>query len=98
MTDAEPVPAIEVAVSADTVDVSSPVQVLSLCEANDKLREGARAFEFSSGVSGNKGRVDLVRVASNLPVEDEWAIGIGSAMGGQQDSKWLYAGIYDGHA
>jgi hypothetical protein len=97
---ARPVPLVAAAGSVDEIEVASPVRVLSLHEANDKLREGARIFEFGpSAANVAKGRVDVVRIASNSPVEDEWAVGLGHGVGSSQDSqRTLYAGIYDGHA
>jgi pyruvate dehydrogenase phosphatase len=95
----EPVPTVEPAADVGAIEVVSPVQALSLREANDKVREGARVFEFATDGGGGKGRVDVVRVASNSPVEDEWAVGVGSGVGGERLAlKSLYAGVYDGHA
>ncbi|RFU80105.1 hypothetical protein TARUN_2111 [Trichoderma arundinaceum] len=42
-----------------------------------------------------RGRLDVTRVASNNPVEDEWSIGIGQGINGE---KTLFAGVFDGHA
>lgn len=97
---AELVPILEAAASVDAIEVVSPVRALSLREANDKMREGARVFEFAIDGEGGKGRVDVVRVASNSPVEDEWAVGMGRGVGGgeRDGPKSLYADVYDGHA
>ncbi|KEY72346.1 hypothetical protein S7711_01028 [Stachybotrys chartarum IBT 7711] len=88
------VPAVAPAVSVEDIAVVSPVKVLSLQEADQKLREQMRTFTFD-GRDGAKGRIDVVRVASNSPVEDEWAVGVGRGVG---EAKTVYAGVYDGHA
>ncbi|PHH89922.1 hypothetical protein CDD83_4929 [Cordyceps sp. RAO-2017] len=88
------VPGIPDAASEDEVPVASPVRVLDLEAANRKIREEAHSFVFASG-DGHDGRVDVVRVSSNSPVEDEWALAYGKGLGGGQA---LYAGVYDGHA
>lgn len=88
------VPAVAPAASVEDIAVVSPVKVLSLQEADQKLREQMRTFTFD-GRDGAKGRIDVVRVASNSPVEDEWAVGVGRGVG---EAKTVYAGVYDGHA
>ncbi|PTB63276.1 protein serine/threonine phosphatase 2C [Trichoderma citrinoviride] len=88
------VPIIKASTSEEEIPVVSPVKVLDLESANAKLREQAQSFVFDSA-DGEQGRLDVVRVASNDPVEDEWSMGIG---GGIQGEKTLYAGIMDGHA
>ncbi|TFB00109.1 hypothetical protein CCMA1212_008342 [Trichoderma ghanense] len=88
------VPIVKAVASEENISVASPVKVLDLESANAKLREQAQAFVFDSA-DGKRGRLDVVRVASNDPVEDEWSMGIG---GGIQGEKTLYAGIMDGHA
>ncbi|EHK19408.1 uncharacterized protein TRIVIDRAFT_209853, partial [Trichoderma virens Gv29-8] len=87
------VPIVKAVTSEVEIPVVSPVKVLDLRSANAKLREQAQSFKFDSA-DGQRGRVDVVRVASNDPVEDEWSIGVG---GGIQGEKTLYAGIFDGH-
>lgn len=88
------VPILKPVTSDAEIPIASPVKALDLRSANEKLREQAQSFVFDS-TNGDKGRVDTVRVASNDPVEDEWAIGFG---GGIQGEKTLYAGVFDGHA
>ncbi|KAL7804779.1 phosphatase 2C-like domain-containing protein [Trichoderma aethiopicum] len=88
------VPFVRAVASEEEIPVVSPVKVLDLKSANAKLREQAQSFIFDSA-DGKKGRLDVVRVASNDPVEDEWSMGIG---GGIEGEKTLYAGIMDGHA
>lgn len=88
------VPIVKPVTSDVEIPVTSPVKAFDLRSANEKLREQAQSFVFDS-TDGQKGRVDTVRVASNDPVEDEWAIGFG---GGIQGEKTLYAGVFDGHA
>jgi hypothetical protein len=80
----------------DQIPVSSPVKVLDLTEANRKLREQVHTFGFK-GVDGRNGRIDVVRVPSNNPVEDDWSVGIGGHPGGQGYGM-VFAGVYDGHA
>ncbi|KID66176.1 uncharacterized protein G6M90_00g067930 [Metarhizium brunneum] len=75
------------------IPVRSPVKVYSLKAADAKIRQQATSFTFD-GHNGH-GRIDVVRVASNNPVEDEWAVAVGKGVGG---NKTLYAGVYDGHA
>ena len=75
--------------------VRSPVSVLDYAAASAKLRREARTFTFD-GSGSAKGRVDLVRVPSNDPVEDEWSLAVGQGAGGA--NGLLYAGVYDGHA
>lgn len=86
------IPSISENVSED--DITVPVKVLSLKAAEEKLREGARTFVFD-GKDGLEGRIDLVRLSSNCPVEDEWSLGVGKGVGG---SRTVFAGVYDGHA
>lgn len=88
------VPLLKPASSEDDISVISPVPVLDLKAANQKLREQAQSFVFD-GRDGQKGRVDIVRVASNDPVEDEWSVAVGK---GIQGGTALYAGVYDGHS
>ncbi|POR38345.1 Protein phosphatase 2C [Tolypocladium paradoxum] len=87
------VPGIPSAASEADIPVDSPVAVLGLAAANAKLREQAQSFVFANG--RHRGRVDVVRVASNARVEDEWAVGVGPGVGG---GEALYVGVYDGHA
>ncbi|KAH7127500.1 phosphatase 2C-like domain-containing protein [Dactylonectria macrodidyma] len=89
-----PVPPLEAAASEELVPVESPVEVLDLEAANAKLRRESRSFVFE-GQDKVQGRVDVVRVASNHPVEDEWDLAVAKGVGG---SKTLYSGVYDGHA
>ncbi len=79
--------------AADAGNVTSPVKIYSYEEANQKIRENAGSFKFQA--KDGQGRVDVVKLESNTRVEDEWAIGVGDGVGGQQT---LYAGVYDGHA
>jgi pyruvate dehydrogenase phosphatase len=74
-------------------DITSPVKIYTLEEADQKIREGAESFKFE-GKYG-QGRVDVTRLGSNTRVEDEWDVGFGEGVGAQ---KTLYAGVYDGHA
>ncbi|EFY88548.1 pyruvate dehydrogenase, putative [Metarhizium acridum CQMa 102] len=87
------VPSLVEPADEDHIPVRSPVEVHSLKAADAKTRQQATSFTFG-GNNGN-GRIDVVRVASNNPVEDEWAVAVGKGVGG---SKTLYAGVYDGHA
>lgn len=93
-TKTKSVPLINTASSEDDISVLSPVPVLDLKAANQKLREQAQSFIFD-GKDGQKGRVDVVRVASNDPVEDEWSVAVGKGIHG---GTALYAGVYDGHS
>ncbi|KAM0262622.1 hypothetical protein ACHAQJ_001667 [Trichoderma viride] len=87
-------PLLKLVSSEDDISVLSPVPVLDLKTANQKLREQAQSFAFD-GKGRQKGRVDIVRVASNDPVEDEWSVAVGK---GIQGETALYAGVYDGHS
>jgi pyruvate dehydrogenase phosphatase len=89
----ETAPLLTEAASETTLTIKSPVKVYDLAEANAKLRREATSFTF--GAKGGPGRVDVVRVASNNPVEDEWAVAVGKGVGGNET---LYTGVYDGHA
>ncbi|KND89423.1 Protein phosphatase 2C [Tolypocladium ophioglossoides CBS 100239] len=86
-------PGIPSAASEADIPVASPVTVLGLVASNAKIREQAQSFVFANGPT--QGRVDVVRVSSNNPVEDEWAVGVGRGLGG---GEALYVGVYDGHA
>lgn len=86
-------PGIPSAASEADIPVDSPVAVLDLAASNAVIREQAQSFVFANG--RHRGRVDVVRVASNARVEDEWAVGVGRGLGG---GEALYAGVYDGHA
>ncbi|KAM0518861.1 hypothetical protein ACHAPE_003851 [Trichoderma viride] len=88
------VPLLSPVSSEDDISVVSPVPILDLKAVNQKLREQAQSFVFD-GENGQKGRVDVVRVASNDPVEDEWSVAIGKGIHG---GTALYAGVYDGHS
>jgi pyruvate dehydrogenase phosphatase len=89
------VPSVPSVQDVSTVSVRSPVAVLDHAAANAKLRQEARSFFFESN-GGAKGRVDLVRLPSNNPIEDEWALAVGKGVGDAKGT--LYAGVYDGHA
>lgn len=89
------VPSLLAFQDAEDVPVRSPVAVLDQAAANAKLRKEAQTLLFD-GSGGGKGRVDLVRLASNNPVEDEWSLAVGTGPGGAKGL--LYAGVYDGHA
>ena len=80
----------------DDIPVTSPVKALDLEGANKKLREKVHTFSFPSK-DGGKGRIDVVRVPSNNPVEDNWSVGIGRGLG-SLDADAVFAGVYDGHA
>ena len=86
-------PGIPSAEAEADIPVESPVAVLDLAAANDRIREQAQSFVFANGQT--QGRVDVVRVASNSRVEDEWAVAVGRGLAG---GEALYAGVYDGHA
>lgn len=87
-------PRIEQVSSEDDISIASPVKVLDFKAANEKIREQVTSFVFDSK-DGATGRIDVVRVSSNAPVEDEWSVGVGNGVGG---SKTVFAGVYDGHA
>ncbi|KAF7552683.1 hypothetical protein G7Z17_g4156 [Cylindrodendrum hubeiense] len=87
-----PVPALEAA--ASEIPIKSPVEALDLKAADAKLRREVRSFVFE-GQDKVQGRVDVVRVSSNHPVEDEWDLALAGGVGG---NKTLYSGVYDGHA
>ncbi|KAM0555832.1 hypothetical protein ACHAPJ_006229 [Fusarium lateritium] len=76
------------------ISIDSPVKVLNLEDANAKLREEVNSFVFE-GNAGVQGRVDVVRVSSNNPVEDNWDLKVAQGVGG---ARTLYSGVYDGHA
>ena len=78
----------------ELVVIECPVKAYSLREANAKIREQATSFVFNVH-NGGRGRADVVRVSSNNPVEDEWALAVAPGVGGNET---LYAGVYDGHA
>lgn len=88
------VPSIGKIASESNIDISTPVKVVDLATANAKIREQSKSFVFT-GKDGLKGRVDLVRLESNSPTEDEWDIRVGDGVNG---SKTLFTGVYDGHA
>ncbi|KAF5022896.1 hypothetical protein F66182_5056 [Fusarium sp. NRRL 66182] len=88
------VPALKEASSEAQIPVESPVKTLSLDDANAKLREDVHTFVFD-GNAGVKGRVDIVRVSSNNPIEDNYDLKIAKGVGGE---RTLYSGVYDGHA
>ena len=93
-TASEVVPSIAQALSEKGIAVESPVKPLDLQAVDAKLRRQAQTFTFESK-DGKLGRVDVVRVPSNDPVEDDWSVGVGEGVGGR---KTLFAGVYDGHA
>ncbi|KAF4984788.1 hypothetical protein FZEAL_79 [Fusarium zealandicum] len=88
------VPTLKGPASEDQIPVHSPVWSLTLEAANAKLREDAHSFVFE-GNGGVKGRVDVARVSSNNPVEDEWDLKVAKGVDGVGH---LYSGVYDGHA
>ncbi|KAF4473115.1 Type 2C Phosphatase [Fusarium albosuccineum] len=88
------VPALKEVASEDHISVDSPVKVLSLEAANAKLRQDVHTFVFQ-GSGGVKGRVDVARVSSNNPVEDDWDLKVAKGIDG---AATLYSGVYDGHA
>jgi pyruvate dehydrogenase phosphatase len=80
--------------SVEDIAVASPVDILDLKAADAKIRQDTSSFVFR-GKDGVQGRVDVARVSSNNPVEDNWAVGIGKSVGG---NNFLFSGVYDGHA
>ncbi|KAI5458746.1 phosphatase 2C-like domain-containing protein [Mariannaea sp. PMI_226] len=93
-TSAPPVPQLRDDLTEASVSTKSPVEAIDLETANAKLREDCHTFSFNA--QGNRrGRVDVVRLSSNDPVEDFWDVAMGKGVGGNQT---LYSGIYDGHA
>lgn len=91
----EQAPAVPADAAEGDIPVESPVRPLDLAAVDAKLREQACSFVFASDAAGSRGRVDVVRVASNSPVEDEWAVAYGRGIAG---ADALYVGVYDGHA
>lgn len=87
-------PSIPHAVSETEIPVVSPVKVLHHESAEKKLRQEVKSFAFKSQ-DGVNGRVDVVRISSNNPIEDEYAVAVGQGVGG---APTLFAGVYDGHA
>ncbi|RSL86935.1 hypothetical protein CEP51_002553 [Fusarium floridanum] len=81
-------------VPEDQISVESPIKALTLEAADAKLRQDVHTFAFE-GHGGVKGRVDVARVSSNNPVEDEWDLKVAKGIGG---AGTLYSGVYDGHA
>ena len=77
------------------IRVESPGVILSLEEACHKLREQAATFAFAGTDKDSQGRIDVIRLASNEPVEDEWYAGQGKGLGGMRS---IYVGVFDGHA
>ncbi|KAM0433382.1 hypothetical protein ACHAPT_004259 [Fusarium lateritium] len=88
------VPFLKEFAAEDQISVDSPIKALSLEAANDKLRKDVHTFVFE-GNGGVKGRVDVARVSSNNPIEDNWDLRVGNGIGG---AGTLYSGVYDGHA
>ncbi|KAF7562641.1 hypothetical protein G7046_g1477 [Stylonectria norvegica] len=88
------IPLLKDVASEDQIPVISPIKPLDLDDVNKKLREQAHTFVFESE-HGSRGRVDVVRVPSNAPVEDEWDLAVGKCVNG---GEALFAGVYDGHA
>ncbi|KAM5354520.1 hypothetical protein ACJ41O_001167 [Fusarium nematophilum] len=88
------VPALKEVPSEDHISVDSPVTPLSLEAANAMLREDVHSFVFE-GSGGVNGRVDVARVSSNNPIEDDWDLRVGKGIDG---ARTLYSGVYDGHA
>jgi pyruvate dehydrogenase phosphatase len=78
----------------DQISVESPIKALTLETANAKLRQDVHTFAFE-GHGGVKGRVDVARVSSNNPIEDDWDLKVAKGIGG---AGTLYSGVYDGHA
>ncbi|KAK7526161.1 protein phosphatase 2C [Phyllosticta citriasiana] len=72
----------------------SPVEALDLPAAENKLKKDQKSFRFEVS-SGKNGRFDVVRLASNSPVEDEYAFGTAPGPGQRPVHFW---GVYDGHA
>lgn len=77
------------------IRVESPGVILSLEEACHKLRQQAATFAFAGTDKNSQGRIDVIRLASNEPVEDEWYAGQGKGVGGMRS---IYVGVFDGHA
>lgn len=89
-----PVPPIKDVASEDLIPVESPVKVLDLAAADAMLRREAGSFVFEAK-DKVQGRVDVVRVSSNNPVEDEWDLAVARGLEG---AKTMFYGVYDGHA
>ena len=81
-------------VAEDQISVESPIKALTLQTADAKLRQDVHTFAFE-GHGGVKGRVDVARVSSNNPIEDDWDLKVAKGIGG---AGTLYSGVYDGHA
>ncbi|KAL1637953.1 hypothetical protein SLS56_000510 [Neofusicoccum ribis] len=77
-----------------TVGMTSPVKALDLAAATELLRKEEKSKLFELG-NGQRGRCDVVRVASNSPVEDEYMCGTQEGLGGK---PWTFWGVFDGHA
>ncbi|KAM0559796.1 hypothetical protein ACHAPJ_003743 [Fusarium lateritium] len=88
------IPVLKDLLSDEHVSIESPVQVLDLEAANRKIRQDSHSFFFTSS-DGARSRVDVARVVSNSPTEDEWDLAVGK---GIAKSNTLYMGVYDGHA
>jgi hypothetical protein len=72
---------------------------LSLQEAELKLKEEELSFTLASNLGVS--RFDVTRVASNLPVEDEWMHGVIAVSSGgtpAMERKIPVWGVFDGHA
>ena len=91
---AQSMPRIRQLASEDEVPLESPSKVITMEKANAKLRKQMYSFNFESQ-DGNRGRIDIARVPSNEPVEDDWSVGVTTGPGGKQLAM---AGVYDGHA
>ncbi|KAK8189855.1 phosphatase 2C-like domain-containing protein [Phyllosticta capitalensis] len=72
----------------------SPVEALDLPAADKKLKRQEQSYSFEVS-QGQNGRFDVVRLASNSPVEDEYAFGTAPGPG---NTPWAFWGVYDGHA
>ncbi|KAK7535030.1 protein phosphatase 2C [Phyllosticta citribraziliensis] len=72
----------------------SPVEALDLPAAENKLKKDQKSLRFEVS-PGKNGRFDVVRLASNSPVEDEYAFGTAPGPGNAPFAFW---GVYDGHA
>ncbi|KAK7423399.1 hypothetical protein QQZ08_009076 [Neonectria magnoliae] len=88
------VPPIKNVTSEDLIRVESPVKILDLAAADAMLRREVGSFVFDSE-DKTRGRVDVVRVSSNNPVEDEWDLAVARGLAG---AKTVFYGVYDGHA
>lgn len=87
-------PQLQDNVSEANISATSPVIIVDLEAANAKLREDSHTFTFA-GKDKAPGRVHVVRLSSNNPVEDDFDVAVGK---GVNENRTLFSGVYDGHA